>query len=100
MSSSAPVDHILAAFVSLTALVMQRLQLPDNTERMMCHFHKLHPLHLIGLIFMQHFLQILTEGAPTLCLPATRWDPTHLSLHISQHHRPHPLGKIMYGNLM
>lgn len=33
-------------FLSVTApQMMQRLQLPDNTKRMMCHFHKLPPPH-------------------------------------------------------
>lgn len=96
----APVDHIPAAFVSLTAPVMQRLQLPDNTERMMCHFHKLHSPHLMGPMFMQQSLQILTEGALTLCLPATHRDPAHLSRRISQRHPPSTLlRKIMYDNL-
>lgn len=72
---------------------MQRLQLPDNTERMMCHFHKLHSPHLMGPVFMQQSLQILTAGALTLCLPAKHWDPTHLSLRISRRHRPHPFTK-------
>lgn len=47
-STSHPtVDHIhflstLPVSVSLRASMMQRLQLPDSTKRMMCHFHKLH----------------------------------------------------------
>lgn len=80
-------------FLSVTApQMMQRLQLPDNTKRMMCHFHKLPPpsppphaappSYLMGPMFIQQAPQILTVGALTLRLPVTCRDSTHLSLRV------------------